>query len=98
PKPKTTYTSNMAPSATTPSAPPPSLPELLNTITAAISDTNSTLPAANSYLPPPNGLSLLDLKNEAMLAYLQNLVFLLIVRLRGGSLTSKPGDDTVAKL
>ncbi|KAH7015983.1 hypothetical protein B0J12DRAFT_418914 [Macrophomina phaseolina] len=37
---------------------------------------------AASFLPPAAGISLLDVKNELLLSYLQNLVFLILLKLR----------------
>ncbi|KKY26378.1 putative u3 small nucleolar ribonucleoprotein lcp5 [Diplodia seriata] len=63
-----------------------------------------------SPLPPKDGISLLDVKNELLLSYLQNLVFLILLKLRNNSeKTKKTGsneedegkenvDDVVKKL
>ncbi|KAE9978019.1 hypothetical protein EG328_001723 [Venturia inaequalis] len=57
-----------------------SLPTLLSTLQESLSTAN--LPTESSILPPQNGISLLDLKNELFLSYLQNLVFLILLKLR----------------
>ncbi|KAI5803288.1 putative U3 small nucleolar ribonucleoprotein LCP5 [Peziza echinospora] len=62
----------------------PSITSLLETLTEALESTSSSLPDALKCLPPTNGISLLDLKNELMLSYIHNLVFFLLVRMRGG--------------
>lgn len=72
-------------------APPiaPTLTSLLTSLTASLQSTFDSLPVkSSSYLPPPNGISLLDLKNEAMLSYLHNIVYLVLIRLR-----SSKGDE-----
>lgn len=60
----------------------PSLASILTSLTTSLQSTLETLPHKPSYLPPPNGISILDLKNEAMLSYLHNIVYLVILRLR----------------
>jgi U3 small nucleolar ribonucleoprotein protein LCP5 len=49
-----------------------SLPALLSAL----------LPDETAILPPKEGISLLDVKNELLLSYLQNLVFLIVLKLR----------------
>ncbi|KAL7272993.1 hypothetical protein RUND412_004180 [Rhizina undulata] len=62
--------------------------ETLETLTASLTATETaiTSPDFPSIHPPENGISLLDLKNELLLSYLHNLVFLILVKLRSGSL------------
>ncbi|KAF2422466.1 hypothetical protein EJ08DRAFT_682678 [Tothia fuscella] len=74
-----------------------SLPSLLSNLQTSLESAN--LPAELDVLPPPNGISLLDVKNELFLSYLQNLVFLILIKLRHASNTTE-GDDVagVAKL
>lgn len=61
---------------------------LLETITTCLSTTGSSLPVANgdpsdvSIEPPPDGISLLDVKSDLLLSYLHNLVFLMLFQLR----------------
>jgi U3 small nucleolar ribonucleoprotein protein LCP5 len=57
-----------------------SLPALLATLQESI--VSAVLPTESAILPPQNGISLLDLKNELFLSYLQNLVFLILIKLR----------------
>lgn len=57
-----------------------SLSTLLSTLQESLS--TAVLPTETSILPPQNGISLLDLKNELFLSYLQNLVFLILIKLR----------------
>jgi U3 small nucleolar ribonucleoprotein protein LCP5 len=57
-------------------------------------------------LPPKEGISLLDVKNDLLLSYLQNLVFLILLKLRSRSdesgsqqeLKLHPHDEVVQKL
>lgn len=58
------------------------LPALLDSLTQSLSSTfeaASKIPAVEA---PQDGISLLDVKNELLLSYLQNLVFLILVKLR----------------
>lgn len=62
---------------------------MLDTITSCLSGTGSSLPKATSEAPTDvsiepaqDGISLLDTKNELLLSYLHNLVFLAIFQLR----------------
>ena len=59
-----------------------SLPDLLSKLTESLSSASRSLPEAESLAPPLDGISLLDTKNELLLSYIQNLVFLIIVKLR----------------
>lgn len=63
-----------------------SLPALLSTLMASLGDAVSILPKETALLPSKDGLSLLDTKNELFLSYVQNLVFLILVKLRHTSL------------
>ena len=62
---------------------PNPLPALLTSLTTSLLSTLESLPRKPDYLPRPNSISLLDLKNEVMLSYLHNIVHLVLVRLRG---------------
>lgn len=59
-----------------------SLPELLTTLNESLSSALTSLPDPTALKPPADGISLLDIKNELLLSYLQNLVFLIIFKLR----------------
>jgi U3 small nucleolar ribonucleoprotein protein LCP5 len=71
-----------------------SVPTLLETLTQSI---NSASEAAEhrvpSLLPPEDGISLLDVKNELFLCYLQNLVFLILLKIRNGQNDSEAEED-----
>lgn len=69
------------------------LPALLTSLTTSLESATTSLPQASTILPPKDGISLLDVKNELFLSYVQNLVFLIIVKLRHGS-SSEGGSDT----
>ncbi|KAF2244626.1 hypothetical protein BU26DRAFT_82837 [Trematosphaeria pertusa] len=81
-----------------------SLESLLTTLTASIQSATETIPK-DDILPPKDGLSLLDVKNELLLSYLQNLVFLVLLKLRSRSRKDEgadedlfPQDEVVKKL
>ncbi|KAJ4303558.1 hypothetical protein N0V90_002456 [Kalmusia sp. IMI 367209] len=82
-----------------------SLESLLSTLTTSIQSATEALPK-DDLLPPKNGISLLDVKNELLLSYLQNLVFLVLLKLRARSGASmgkdnqslNPQDEVVQKL
>lgn len=59
-----------------------SLPMLLNTLTQSLSSALDVSPDSSSITPPKDGISLLDIKNDLLLSYLQNLVFLILLKLR----------------
>jgi U3 small nucleolar ribonucleoprotein protein LCP5 len=78
-----------------------SLESLLATLTTSIQSATEALPQ-DDILPPKEGISLLDVKNELLLSYLQNLVFLILLKLRarssGESDQLHPHDEVVQKL
>lgn len=56
---------------------------LLSTLTAALESAASAFSGGErQFLPPADGISLLDIKNDLLLSYLQNLAFLVIIKLR----------------
>jgi U3 small nucleolar ribonucleoprotein protein LCP5 len=71
-------------------AAPATLPALLDSLTRSLTTTLEAAPKLASIELPKEGLSLLDVKNELLLSYLQNLVFLILLKLR----QSKSGSDT----
>ncbi|KAL8855613.1 MAG: hypothetical protein Q9178_007761 [Gyalolechia marmorata] len=56
--------------------------EALSTITETLTSSIDGLPSAESFVPSSEGLSLLDTKNELLLSYLQNLVLLILYKIR----------------
>ena len=63
-------------------AAPASLPELLDSLSNSLSSASEATSKLNGVEPAKDGLSLLDVKNELLLSYLQHLVFLILVKLR----------------
>ncbi|EPS36359.1 hypothetical protein H072_10129 [Dactylellina haptotyla CBS 200.50] len=76
-------------------APAPSLAALLSTLTTSLTSTKASLPLA----PPDaaSGISLLDLKNDVFLSYLHHLSYLLLFRIRNGSLNASSKDGNTDK-
>lgn len=66
-------------------AAPATLPALLTTLTDSLTSASSFVPKSTNLGPPADGISLLDTKNELLLSYLHNLVFLIILKLRNQS-------------
>lgn len=88
-------------------AAPATLPALLDSLTKSLFSTLESAPKLQSIELPTDGISLLDVKNELLLSYLQNLVFLILLKLRqaktrraSGNVGEKPNLDdlVVAKL
>ncbi|EGS21879.1 U3 small nucleolar ribonucleoprotein lcp5-like protein [Thermochaetoides thermophila DSM 1495] len=63
-------------------AAPTTLPALLDTLTRSLTSTLEVAPKLQSLELPKDGISLLDVKNELLLSYLQNIVFLILIKLR----------------
>ncbi|KAK0629593.1 Sas10/Utp3/C1D family-domain-containing protein [Bombardia bombarda] len=63
-------------------AAPATLPALLDTLTKSLASALEAAPKVAGIELPKDGLSLLDVKNELLLSYLQNLVFLILLKLR----------------
>lgn len=61
------------------------LSALLTTLTQYLSSAATSVPESATLQPPPDGISLFDTKNELFLAYLQNLVFLILLKIRNQS-------------
>jgi U3 small nucleolar ribonucleoprotein protein LCP5 len=79
-----------------------SLESLLATLTTSIQSATEVLPAEN-IIPPKDGISLFDVKSEILLSYLQNLVFLILLKLRSRKGDKKeldlhPQDEVIQKL
>ncbi|PSN64631.1 hypothetical protein BS50DRAFT_78595 [Corynespora cassiicola Philippines] len=81
-----------------------SLKALLSTLTSSIQSAAEALPKDSDIAPPKDGISLLDVKNELLLSYLQNLVFLILLKIRSRSQSDAdeaalhPQDEVVKKL
>ncbi|KAI1176064.1 U3 small nucleolar ribonucleoprotein lcp5-like protein [Nemania sp. FL0916] len=82
------------------------LSALLESLTNSLSSTIEATPKVAGIDDIANGVSLLDVKNELLLSYLQNLVFLILIKIRnakndGTESSDKPTDitdDVVKKL
>lgn len=74
-----------------------SLPTLLSNLTASLTSATEIVPTQDAADTPKDGISLLDVKNELLLSYLQNLVFLILLKLRNNtnkkSTTAGDADD-----
>ena len=68
------------------------LPAILTTLTDSLASVATSLPSTTNLTPPPEGISLLDTKNELLLSYLHALVFLTILKLRNQS-SPNPADE-----
>ncbi len=64
------------------------LPALLSTLTESLTSAAVSLPEPTALAIPTEGISLLDTKNELLLSYLQNLAFLIILKIRNYSPTA----------
>ncbi|KLU82328.1 hypothetical protein MAPG_01401 [Magnaporthiopsis poae ATCC 64411] len=76
-----------------------SLPALLNSLTQSLTSSFEATPKLST-LGTTNGISLLDVKNELLLSYLQNLVFLILLKTRTAksSSASRTGQRPVTEL
>ncbi|KAL9599431.1 MAG: hypothetical protein Q9219_003868 [cf. Caloplaca sp. 3 TL-2023] len=72
------------------SGPPVDFSALQESLTSAI----ACVPTVDSLSPPTDGLSLLDTKNELLLSYLQNLLFLILLKLRNSGTTLEAPSET----
>jgi U3 small nucleolar ribonucleoprotein protein LCP5 len=70
-----------------------SFPALLDTLTQALTSASESAEKIKSPIPPKDGISLLDVKNELFLSYLQNLVFLIILKLRNRKSGTNDNDE-----
>lgn len=70
------------------------LPVLLDSLTQSLSSVLEATSKIPSVEAPQDGISLLDVKNELLLSYLQNLIFLILVKLRKSKQSgSKDGNN-----
>ncbi|KAL8917509.1 MAG: hypothetical protein Q9208_007914 [Pyrenodesmia sp. 3 TL-2023] len=56
--------------------------ETLFTLAGSLHSALASVPSSESLTPPSDGLSLLDAKNELLLAYIQDIVILIVFKLR----------------
>lgn len=64
-----------------------------STLISSLASALESLPDSTSLSAPQDGLSLLDTKNDLLLSYLQNLVFLIIIKLRSKASHQSPLDS-----
>jgi U3 small nucleolar ribonucleoprotein protein LCP5 len=82
------------------------LSSVLETLTTCLTSASTSLPSSEdsdgaSILPPTDGISLLDVKSEILLSYMQNLVFLILDqlhRVRNRDQGKVSNEDIVKKL
>ncbi|KAI1373963.1 hypothetical protein F4677DRAFT_184870 [Hypoxylon crocopeplum] len=72
---------------------PASLPSLLDSLTNSLTSAIEATPKISGIEPTKDGVSLLDVKNELLLSYLQNLVFLILIKIRNAKNGSSDGVD-----
>jgi U3 small nucleolar ribonucleoprotein protein LCP5 len=76
-----------------------SLPTLLTSLTQSLDSALEVTPKLADIEPPEHGVSLLNVKNELLLSYLQNLVFLILLKIRNAKNTkhqTKPSDSDLS--
>ncbi|KAK1659511.1 hypothetical protein BDP55DRAFT_562657 [Colletotrichum godetiae] len=73
-------------------AAPSTLPALLDSLTQSLTTSLDAAPKG-TIAPPQNGISLLDTKNELLASYLQNLVFLILLKLRNAKKQSSDDNN-----
>ncbi|KAJ6784207.1 hypothetical protein PWT90_01785 [Aphanocladium album] len=74
-------------------AAPATLPALLEQLTQSLSLTQEAAPALSTIEHPKDGISLLDVKNEVLLSYLENLVFLILLKIRNNKNPASESPD-----
>ncbi|CEJ81444.1 hypothetical protein VHEMI01566 [[Torrubiella] hemipterigena] len=74
-------------------AAPATLPALLTSLTQSLTLAQEATPTIAAIEHQQDGISLLDVKNELLLSYLQNLVFLILVKLRNAKDSKKEPSD-----
>ncbi|KAJ3489847.1 hypothetical protein NLG97_g5914 [Lecanicillium saksenae] len=74
-------------------AAPATLPALLEQLTQSLSLTQEAAPALTAIEHPKDGISLLDVKNEVLLSYLENLVFLILLKIRNHKNSASESTD-----
>ncbi|ORY58229.1 uncharacterized protein BCR38DRAFT_353462 [Pseudomassariella vexata] len=75
-----------------------SLPALLDSLTQSLTSALEATPKLAGVEPPKDGVSLLDVKNELLLSYLQNLVFLIILKIRNAKKSESDSDEDSSDL
>ncbi|KAI1638680.1 hypothetical protein F4809DRAFT_240639 [Biscogniauxia mediterranea] len=70
-----------------------SLPALLDTLTQSLTSAVEAAPKIAGIEPTDDGVSLLDVKNELLLSYLQNLIFLILLKIRNAKANGARSDS-----
>ena len=74
-----------------------SLPALLDSLSQSLNSALDATPKLSGVISPSkDGVSLLDVKNELLLSYLQNLVFLILLKIRSSASSSNPPKGSAA--
>ncbi|KAH6895670.1 hypothetical protein B0T10DRAFT_223476 [Thelonectria olida] len=79
-------------------AAPTTLPALLTSLTQSLSSALEVTPRIAAIERQKDGISLLDVKNELLLSYLQNLVFLILLKLRNAKPDTETSNDQDSEL
>ncbi|KAF7549026.1 hypothetical protein G7046_g8473 [Stylonectria norvegica] len=74
------------------------LPALLTSLTQSLSTALDVTPKLAAIEHQKDGISLLDVKNELLLSYLQNLVFLILLKLRNSKSNSESANGVEPQL
>lgn len=74
-------------------AAPATLPALLEQLTQSLSLAQEAALALSTIEHPKDGISLLDVKNEVLLSYLENLVFLILLKIRNHKSSSNTSKE-----
>ncbi len=74
-------------------ASPTRLESLLELLSQSLHSAIEATPKIAGTGPPENGLSLLDVKNDLLLSYLQNLVFLIVLKIRNAKDGTSPSEN-----
>lgn len=75
-------------------AAPATLPALLTSLTQSLTLAQEATPTIAGVEHQKDGISLLDVKNELLLSYLQNLVFLILLKIRNAKNTDSEPDSS----
>ena len=74
------------------------LPQLLDSLCQSVASVAETTPKLSALTPPDDGLSLLDVKNELLLSYLEHMVFLIVLKLRNASSATGAASESESHL
>lgn len=74
------------------------LPALLDSLTSSLSSAIEATPKLAGIDDTENGVSLLDVKNELLLSYLQNLVFLILIKIRNAKDDNSSSSEDVTQI